>query len=282
MMARIAGLALAVGCGVTTAEQEQAIVGGTPDPADEAVVAIVERPLCSTEATIACTGTLIAPQIVLTAAHCMPPGATREVHVGSPVGAGQFVDMVDAIRHPRFDDATHAYDLAIVRLAEPVSVPPVALPTGTLDASFAGATVRVVGYGVVSAGAIADGERRTGTMAIEAVDALTFTATPAPSNTCGGDSGGPVFVAVGAGEQLLGVTAAGDPTCTTRAVDGRVDISVADFIQPYLDMPVPAPDPHGDPCKPPSMDDGCCAAGTPSAALVLLLVGCRSRRRRRA
>ena len=282
MILRVAWLPLVVGCAVTTAEQEQAIVGGALDDADEAVVALVERPMCSDEFTVACSGTLVAPQIVLTAAHCVPFGATREVHVGSSVGAGDFVAVVDAIRHPAFDDATHAFDLAIVRLAEPVEVAPVALPPATLDASFAGASARVVGFGVEAAGAIADGKRRSGTMTIETVDERTFTATPTPSNTCGGDSGGPVFVAVGASEQLLGVTVAGDPTCTVRATNGRVDISVADFIQPYIDMPVPAPPSGPAPCKTPDMDDGCAASSGASVWLALLALGCRSRRRVRA
>lgn len=282
MILRAAWLTLAVGCAVTTAEQEQAIIGGAVDDTDEAVVALVERPVCSDEFTIACSGTVVAPQIVLTAAHCVPPGAAREVHVGSPVGAGRFVKSVDAIRHPSFDDATHAFDVAIVRLAEPVEVTPVPLPTAMLDASFVGASARVVGFGVEAAGAIADGKRRSGTMTIQTVAANTFAATPAPSNTCGGDSGGPVFVSVGADEQLLGVTVAGDPTCTVDATNGRVDISVADFIQPYLGMPVPAPPVGPGPCMPPDMDDGCAIGSSASVWWALFALGCRSRRRARA
>ena len=253
------------------------IVGGAIDVGDEAVVAIVERPLCSEEFTIVCTGTVVGPRTVLTAAHCVPPGAAREVRVGA-----KLVVVTEAIRHPSFDDATHAFDLAILKLAEPADVAPIAMPTATLDASFVGAAARIVGFGVESAGAIADGNRRSGSMQIESIDARTFVATPNPGNTCGGDSGGPVFVTVGASEQLLGITVAGDPTCVARAVDGRVDISVADFLTDAIAAPAPAP-PPGPPCmKPPGMDEeGSCASSAPTSAWLVLLA-CTLRRRRRA
>ncbi len=105
----------------------QAIVGGTPST-DDAVVAFVQRPVCSDEFTVACTGTLIAPQVVLTAAHCVVGKSALEVHVGAPVGTGTFIRVTEAITHPMFDDATHAYDIAIVRLAEPAGVTPVGCP----------------------------------------------------------------------------------------------------------------------------------------------------------
>ena len=278
---RTAALAcLLAGCVTTTGTTEQAIVAGTVDDADDAVVALVERPVCSTAFTVTCSGTLLAPQVVLTAAHCVAPGSTPEVHIGSPVGSGQFIAVQSAIRDPAYDDTMHSHDLAILQLYEPASARPIALPTATLDASYIGATARVVGFGVDAAGAIADGQRRQGMMQIASVDANTFTAMPMPSNTCGGDSGGPVFVTAGGGEQLLGVTVAGDATCSTNAIDGRVDISVADFVKPYVDMPVPSmPPPTPPPCMTPSMGGSCSSGGTPGAALALVVMGYMSRRR---
>ncbi len=256
-----------------------AIVGGTPST-DDAVVAFVERPACSDEFTVTCSGTLVAPQVVLTAAHCVVGKTGLEVHVGAPVGSGAFIAVTETVVHPMFDDASHAYDIAIVRLAEPAGVTPIALPTATLGASSIGTSARVVGFGVVGAGEVADGERRTGTMQISAVDPLTFTATPSPSNTCGGDSGGPVFV----GDQLLGITIAGDPTCKVRATNARVDISIDDFVRPQIQAPLPTTPPPsgGPPCmKPGDGDDGCNASGATSGwlALALALRGCTRRRR---
>lgn len=253
-----------------------AIVDGTPST-DEAVVAFVERPVCSDDVTVTCSGTLVAPQVVLTAAHCVVGKSALEIHVGAPVGTGRFIQVTETVVHPMFDDASHAYDLAIVRLAEPAGVTPVSLPSATLGASSIGMTARIVGFGTVMASGLTDGERRTGTMTISAVDPLTFTATPSPSNSCGGDSGGPVFV----GDQLVGVTIAGDPTCRVRATNARVDISIADFVRPQVDAPLPASPPPGDapPCMTPGDDDDCNASGATSAWLALALLGCRRRRR---
>ncbi|MGZ3425401.1 MAG: S1 family peptidase, partial [Polyangia bacterium] len=43
------------------------------------------------------------------------------------------------------------------------------------------------------------------------------------------------------GEQIVGVTVSGDADCQSYALQARVDVAVADFIQPYLDATAAAP-----------------------------------------
>ena len=212
-------LALAAGCAPPPSPgvRAAAIVGGSDDAGDGAVVALIDRRTrCDdTDVRIVCSGTLIAPRVVLTAAHCLrEQGAsgTWEVYVGSPVGGdaqGSFFVVTDAAVDPEWNPDTHEHDLALLRLSDAPPTAPLPLATAPLPASLVGATVRVVGYGSTAAGAIPDGTRRQTTMTVSTLDANLFRADPSPGNSCGGDSGGPVLGDVGAGEQLLGVTASG-------------------------------------------------------------------------
>jgi hypothetical protein len=51
--------------------------------------------------------------------------------------------------------------------------------------------------------------------------------------SCGGDSGGPVFLEVDGAERIVGVTSFGDPACT-RGTNTRVDVHAA-FLEAILD-----------------------------------------------
>src|SRR5262249_41977233 len=113
--------------------------------------------------------------------------------------------------------------------------------TLALPATLVGATARVVGYGETALGQLPDGQRRQTTLKVSTLDALLFRADAAPGNSCGGDSGGPVLADVGSGEQIVGVTVSGDSACQSYALQPRVDVAVAGFIQPYLDATVTSP-----------------------------------------
>jgi V8-like Glu-specific endopeptidase len=243
-------LASTVGCAPSAPGTRQAaIAGGTIDGADGEVVALLDRRTrCDQPGVrIVCSGTLIAPRVVLTAAHCLREqgvGGSWEVYFGAPVGGdaqGRFVVVTDTVTHPAWNDQTHEFDLALVRLADAAPVAAAPFAQTALPSSLVGATVRAVGYGTTAPGSDPDGQRRQATLRVSSLDANVFAADAVAGDSCGGDSGGPVFADLGAGEELVGVTVSGDVACQTNAVQARVDVAVADFVQPYLDATAAAP-----------------------------------------
>jgi Trypsin len=177
-----------------------------------------------------CTATLIGCQTILTAAHCVcdaegsdcQPGQAREPRPGRYFvflqHAGTFaVDRI--VVHP--DYRTDVADIAVLHISTPVTgIAPT--PINRTGSPPHGMTGTVVGFGR-QGGAVSDyGLKRTGTVTLDACAngissehsvCWTFDAPGgAPgtnSNTCHGDSGGPLFVDYGCGPIVAGVTTDG-------------------------------------------------------------------------
>jgi secreted trypsin-like serine protease len=181
-----------------------AIVGGAEPAADAIGRSIVT--IVGSRGNF-CTGSLIAPSLVLTVAHCVQPGADYKiVHYGAD-RKPELEDVKSVVIHPGFrmgEMTAHraTADVALLRLAAPakgktparLSAPQLPLTPGN-PFTIAGVGVTIRGDGksagiTRTASLVATG--KPGTLQIRLVDPAGQGAQPG-LGACTGDSGAPVF-----------------------------------------------------------------------------------------
>jgi secreted trypsin-like serine protease len=229
------------------------IVGGSPvlDKEFHDCVAI----LCGGQGAqwdSACTGTLIAKNIVVTAGHCQCQMNASRVFVGNDItGEGKTVKVAKQVRHPKYHTANIHNDLMVLVLeSEIIEVPPRKIaPSEMIDgAKFA----RAVGFGTIDAtGTFGYGKKRQVDLPIVSNscqakangmdDQKAFQCDPGlelvagkpllEKDTCSGDSGGPLYVTDGQGGLLLaGATSRGTPNSPHNCGDGGVYVRVDRYL----------------------------------------------------
>ena len=148
-MPRFAFLATVV-CALAFAAPASAVTGGTPASRDYPFMAALYD-----DGTWICGSSLIAPDTILTAAHCVEGAKdatkfTFEIG-GKPQGdpGNEFRRASSITIHPNWDPDTMVYDAAIVKLSQPSTKTPVGV-AGPLQYSLwdAGSPARVIGYGM--------------------------------------------------------------------------------------------------------------------------------------
>src|SRR5579862_7244048 len=192
-----------------------------------------------------CSGVLVAPDLVVTAGHCCgDPGSTLDpppdhVRVGavtlSDATDGETIAIAQVIAHPNI---VTDLDVGVLVLAQPAAEAPRALATGWAAAEARdGAPAVIAGWGETSATATTGSDVLQEAVATIVEGSCTSTALGCRAglmpggelraggggtDTCGGDSGGPLYVAAPYGTFLGATTYAGYITPGSMCGDGGI------------------------------------------------------------
>lgn len=191
---------------------------------------------------VSCGGWLYSDGVVVTAAHCLPAFGPvgMSVYTGrydllAPFNASQQYPVVAALPHPMYDPATHAFDVALLKLNRPVetSFEATAQEPDCAEARSAfwevepGAELTVLGWGVDDArsshvsryllkGTVTYMPRDECAAAYAAGSgavvgaSMICAAASGTQDACTGDGGGPLLMATPSGDVVLGIVSWGE------------------------------------------------------------------------
>lgn len=239
---------LATGCAVEAepAEDldatESSIINGVETTGYPNIVALYGKKPDADQGSL-CTASVIAPTVLLTAAHCVAPSVVGEGLVFKALLSHNLVDSSNP--SPKIDVAEvhwdqqfnaqqlmNGHDIAVAILAKPINVTPLKINRAPLSGI---SNVRLVGYGLNDGfGQTGAGVKRTAEVAVSSIDdKFVVTGSWFGTTMCSGDSGGPVLAKINGEDVVIGVNSFGFIYCIGTGSSTRVD-SYLSFIDQYL------------------------------------------------
>ena len=228
-----------------------AIIGGTLDGnRHPAVGGLVNATQYADGTWLYCSGTLISPTVLLTAAHCAEDGEQVQVTFDSDYQDGDRLHSGTFFADPAYPGpSADSHDIAVVVFDKPVKgITPALLPTaGSLSSLSGSQAFTSVGYGAYevtnSPGGhqyLYDDRRMVATGTLNATNPtwlrISMNASTGNGGTCYGDSGGPNFL--GQTSVIAAITITGDAVCRATNVTYRLDTdSARAFLAEFITLP---------------------------------------------